>query len=244
MTEVKDEIIDSAKNDETVEKTTDTEADKKAEVEKNKADEKTIPNYRPIDDKTPKNETVPLKKYLDLKNEIKELRQSGDKSSSNLTLKELEDLAEEHNVDKTFVQKIANIIKNETLKEADKKIAPILEKERIRESEKAFDKDFKRSILEKYPELKEKRDAFKKIAFSPQFLHLKTLDDIRKEFFDGYKFKGEVKKDTVEGGSQGGNKGSETVDFTTLHKNPELHAKVLADPKLRTEYYKWKDTQV
>lgn len=234
MTEVKDGNIDPAKKDEAVETTTKPE-----KVEENKAEEKVISDYRPKDEKIP--DTVPLKKYLDLKKDIKELKeQLGKQSSSNLTLKELEDLADENNLDKGVLKKIADIIKNETLKEADKKIAPILEKERMRESEKAFEKDFKKTILEKYPELKEKKDAFKRIAFSPQFLHLKTLEDIRKEFFDGYKPK--EKKDAVEAGSKGQSKATETIDFANM--TDEQHSKVLADPSTRAEYYKWRETQV
>jgi len=240
--EVKDDNIESVINDETVEPTTDTEPEKVEEQKNTEPEKQDIPDYRPKDDKTSKEDTVSLKKYLDLKKDFKDLKTSlENKSSDNsLTLKELETLAEENNLDAPILKKIADIIKTETLREAEKKIAPILEKERVRESEKAFDKDFKANILSKHPELKEKRDAFKRIAFSPQFLHLKTLDDIRKEFFAGYK-PSQV-KDTVEGGSKGQSKISETIDFSRM--TDEQHSKVLADPVKRAEYYKWRETQV
>ncbi|MDQ5987380.1 MAG: hypothetical protein CSYNP_03120 [Syntrophus sp. SKADARSKE-3] len=247
MTEVKDDIIESAKKDETVEKTTDTETDKKVEEEKNKDDKKEVPDYRPKADEKQKGfkeaGTVPLKKYLDVKNRLKELKEVS-KTSNNLSNADIESLAKEHNLDADVLKAIAAIIKKETIAEAEKKITPLLEKARREESEKAFEKDFKQNILSKYPELKSKKEHFKRIAFSPDFLHLKTLEDIRKEYFDGYKpsddgGKKDDKKDTVEGGSKGGAKGSETIDFANM--TDEQHSKVLADPKLKAEYYKWKD---
>lgn len=232
--EAKDENLDSAKKQEAEEKTPDPEKDKetKAEEGKNKVEE---PDYRP---KPKSDETVPLKKYLDLKNDVKTLRKEIERLSDdkpNLSKEDLDKLADEYNLDKNGVKKLVSVIKNETLKEAEKKIAPILAERQKEQSEKNFEKVFKEKTLKKYPHLADQKEKFKRMVMSPDFMDM-TEEQIINDYFPATK-----KDDSPETGSKGGAKGDEVVDFSKM--TTEQHQRVLKDPVLREKYYKWQDSQ-
>lgn len=240
----KDELIDSVKTDApAVEDKTTVEPEKKE-----------LPDYRKDlksgedknKDKT--DEHVPLKKYLKLKDAYKELKgKYSQKELNNLTTDDLSELANELGVDQKALAKLVKTIRVGSSSEAEEKIKALNAKldkmEMMGKSNKAFDEDFKKSIVSKYPDLKGKKDLFRKIAFSPDFLHLKTLEDIRKEFFPHAK-KAEskdIKKEELEKGSEGGKKGGKEIDFAKM--DDETHMEVLKDPKLRKKYYEWADSQ-
>ena len=227
---IKDENLNSENKEEKADKTANPEKDEKNDKPKEGNQNN---DYRP---KT-NSDTVPLSKYTKVKQRIKELKAQLEEKS-NLSNEDLKALAKEHNLDEEGLKKIATIIKKETLKEAEKKIAPILSKQQQVENEKRFEEDFERTIAKKYPELVGKKGQFKRIAFSPDFIHLKTLEDIRKEFYPDSKA---TKDDSPESGSNGGNKETETIDFSKMTE--EQHAKVLDDPKLKAKYYDWQDKQ-
>lgn len=197
------------------------------------------------DEDLTKNKTVPLKKYLKVKAKLKNA--VGSDGSSDLTNKTLEEFAEESGLEIKVVKQLRDIIvtqaRSEATKVADERVRPIVVEKMTRRNEELFEKDFAAKISSKYPELEAKKEAIKKIAFSRDFLHLKTLDDIRNEFFPNAKaVEKAVKKDSVEAGSVGGNKESETIDFASLQDNPELYKKVIANPQLRKKYYAWQDS--
>lgn len=231
---IKDENLNSEANAEIKKETADITADPEKDKENdNPEDDNKSLDYRPKE----KSDTVPLSKYTKVKQKIKELKkQLADKS--NLSNKDLESLAQEHNLDPAALKRIASIIEKNALKEADKKIAPILSKQKQAENEKHFEEDFERNIAKKYPELAGKKAQFKRIAFSPDFIHLKTLEDIRKEFYPDTKVS---KTDSPEGGSSAAPKETETIDFSKMTE--EQHRRVLDDPKLRAKYYDWQDKQ-
>ena len=151
------------------------------------------------------------------------------------------------------MKRLASIIVTKANKEAAKeaervtneRVKPLIIEKASRANTSAFEADFKKNIASKYPELADKVDTFKKIAFSKDFLHLKNLEAIKSEFFPLAKTKEkEVKTDVVEPGSKGGDKNSEVVDFATLKDNSDLYAKVMANPKARAKYYAWQDANV
>lgn len=191
-------------------------------------------------------EHVPLSVYLQLKNDFKELKKSLE--SDTLTQKELDELAEESGLDAKVLQKIiatAKIqAKQEALKEVDAKVKPIVSQKISSDNDRFFSDDFEQTIAKKYPELADKKDNFKRIAFSKDFMHLKTLEDIRKEFYPNAKSTKEaaVKTEAPEGGSKGTEgKELESIDFGKMDE--ATHKKVLADPKLKAKYYAWQDKQ-
>jgi len=225
----------------------------KKEPEKKEPDK--TPNYRP--QKDDKGESVPLKKYLgvktknkDLEDRVKELEgqiKLANSSSNSFKEEDLEEIAEENGLTVAAVKKLADKIVGKTKAEAmaevqkviEKTLYPLLAKSRQDENEKNFETDFKNRIVKKYPHLKDHKDRFKRLVMSPDFVEM-SEDQIVSEYFPAPK--GE-KKDTVEGGSTGNLKGTETIDFKTLNQNPELYSKVMANPKLKAKYFEWQDQQ-
>ena len=255
----KDEIIDSeTKNDDLEDDETSNEDDENESPKSNSKEGDTstqdeddtdegdqdLPDYRKVDDvkKETEPETVPLKKYLQVKKELKELKTSS--QSNSLSNADLKEFAEEAGLDLAVVQKMAAIIakqaKDEVTHEVEEKVKPLLNEKIQTENNKLFEKDFQEKIVSKYPELAEKIETFRKVAFSKDFLHLRTLDDIRKEFFPSVSKKADA--DSIEGGSVGGDNLPEKIDFNKVESDDELHRKVLADPKLRKQYYAFKDS--
>lgn len=238
-----EEVIDSETNDHEGDEETPEEDNPSEETpEENddsskEEDQIDLAQYRQQDAPEKKGaDTVPLSKFLELKNELKELK----RSSNSVSSESLESFAEDAGLDIDVVRRMATVIasqaKEEALAEVDSKVRPVLREKQAADNDALFTKDFEKNIVSRYPELADKKEAFKAIAFSKDFLHLKTLEDIRKEFFSSAK---QVKKETFERGSIGADNLPEDVDFAKM--DDETHAKVLADPKLRKEYYAWQD---
>lgn len=186
---------------------------------------------------------VPLSVFLEMKKEYKALK--AEKASSPLTNQTLAEIAEAAGIDqeatKKLVSVIAEAVKAETLAEVDSRVKPIVAQKMSSDSDRFFEEDFDKTIAKKYPELVDKKEHFKKIAFSKDFLHLKTLEDIRKEFFPTAA--SAAKEEAPAGGSQGAaNKGGEEIDFSKVDSDQNLHKKVVSDSKLRAKYYAWKDS--
>jgi hypothetical protein len=235
MAEAKDENLDSEINQEPEEKTPEPKEVEKKEVKEDKQDE---PDYRP---KPKSDEVVPLKKYLDLKTDVKNLKKEIERLSddkSNLSNKDLESLADEYNLDKDYVKKFASVIEKKTAKEAEKKLAPLLAERQKEQNEKNFDKVFNEKTLKKYPHLADFKEKYKRMVMSPDFVDM-TEDQIISDYFPVPSKP--TKDDSPENGSQGGSKGDEVIDFSKMSE--EQHAKVLDNPKLRAKYFDWQDKQ-
>jgi hypothetical protein len=220
-------------------------SDKKDDQE----DEEDLSNkYRPSDEKKDKKpETVPLKKYLDLKAKFKAAQEEGD--NLDLSNESLEEFAEEAGLKLPVVKKLAKLIvaqaTAEATRAADERVKPLVQERISKESELFFDQDFEKNIATNYPDLAAKKEAFKKIAFSKDFIHLKSLEEIRTEFYpDSNPVSKEAKKDFPEPGSKGGNKDVERINFASLKENPAQYAKVMKDSEARAKYYEWQDSQV
>ena len=211
--------------------------------------EEELSGYRPSTDKKVKvdGETVPLKKYLDVKAKLAEVRKAND--DSGLSKQTLDEFAEEAGLKPEVARKYAKIIiaeaTAEAIKAAEERVAPIVLEKTSRENLDAFEQDFINKIATKYPELAAKKETFKKVAFSKDFLHLKSLEAIKNEFFPDVKAvsKEAAKKEELEGGSKGGNKEVEHIEFSTLKESPDNYKKVMDDPKLRKKYFDWQDSQ-
>jgi len=250
ITEDDDSVDESGKTDQPGESKPETIA--KAEEEKLETTHVvTDTSYRPSTDSTKQQKktletgTVPLAVFLELKNDFKELKKN--LVDDALTNKELEDFAESSGIDVAkaaqFVEMIKKSAKEEILQEVDARVNPIVSEKITSDNETLFNADFERTIVSKYPELSGMKEKFKAIAFSKDFIHLQTLEDIRKEFFSTVQSQGvdTTKKETTEGGSTGASdKAGEEINFE--HPTDAQHAKILADPILREKYYDWQDS--
>lgn len=245
----KNDVTDTdktGKEKETPEKTKEDDFQRKIESEENKNKEKKS------------SDVVPLKKYLDkklkikdLEKEISELKSKPQSGNNQFNTKDLDELAEEFGANPAALKKLAAILTPKQNADLEKKIEQLeesnrtlLAKDQRQEQEKLFDKHFKEKIASKYPELKEKKSLFKQVWFSPTFPELKTLEDVRKEFFPHIKAvetKSGVKKESLEPGSGGTNKGVKTIDFSKM--TDEQHMEVLKNPELKAKYYAWIDSK-
>lgn len=249
---IDEELKDSGKTTEgeedlTPEDEIDLTADGNAEEEDDKDDPKPK-SYRPSEGEKVKKEdkeTVPLKKYLEVKKDLKKLLSE---KESPLNKQTLEEFAEEAGMSLEKVNAFAQIILTQATsaasKVADERIAPIIQEKISRTNQELFDADFEKSIATKYPELASKKEAFQKIAFSKDFLHLKSLEEIKNEFYPDVKPTATkvVKKATPEKGSIGGGKETERIQFKDLRNNPVQYEKVMKDPIARQKYFDWQDS--
>lgn len=246
------------------EKNDSTDEDKSGENKnkEEKKEEKQDDFQRKIQTEEPKkketSDVVPLKKYLDkklkikdLEREIADLKNKHQSGNNSFNSKDLDDLAEEFGANPEALKKLAAVLTPKQNADLEAKVAKLeetnkllLAKDQRRDQEKLFDKHFKEKIVKNYPELKDKKSLFKQVWFSPTFPDLKTLDDIRKEFFPHIKEvekQGGVKKESLEPGSGGTTKGAKVIDFAKM--TDEQHIEVLKDPELKAKYYEWLDSK-
>lgn len=233
-----EETKEESEQDKSEEKSEETNEGKEEEAETESEKEEEA-DYRPKPEKS--DDVVPIKKYVKIKKELQALKKERESDGEDLTTEDLDSLAEEYNLEPKALKKLATTISSMTLKQAQKLIAPIQAKAMESENEKAFNTDFEKSIVSKYPHLASKKEQFKKIAFSPDFVHLKNLEAIRKEFFAEIEAPKKKINDNLEGGSKGVSKGDEEIDFANM--TDEQHARVLKNPTLRAKYYKFQDEQ-
>ena len=192
--------------------------------------EEVVEKYTP----TQKPKTVPIEVFLELKKELKDLKK--DQTHLNLDDSSLEDLAEEFDVDKTFVNKLANAIKNSTVKEFEEQNQKLIRENQVTKDK--ADRELKfQSLLEKTldiaPQFKDmvNESAIKQLAYLPENSK-KTLSQILEEVY-GNSVQG---KRTIESSQPSGNREPEVVDFTKAG-DPAVYAVIKANPELKKQYF-------
>lgn len=180
-----------------------------------------------------KPKTVPIEVFLELKKELKELKNKSvstiDEDSS------IEEIAEEFDVNVEFVNKLANAIKTSTVKDFEKKNEALLKQERAKaeqeKREKKFDELYAKS-LEINPHLKDiaNKEIIKQLALNPNNAK-KTCSQLLEEVY-GHTVQG---KRTIETSQPNSSEKTESVDFTKAG-DPAVYAKIKADPELRKQY--------
>lgn len=181
-----------------------------------------------------KPKTVPIDVFLDLKKELKELKNA--KNESVTSDSSIDSLTSEFpDVDPTFIKKLANAVKNSTVQDFEEKYSlKISELENVskRESQnKKFD-DLYNKTIEAMPYFKDvaNKDIIKQLALNPDNAK-KTFPQLMEEVYGG-SVQG---KRTMETAQPNGGRADETVDFAQAG-NPAVYARIKADPKLRKQY--------
>lgn len=225
------------------EKTDEKPAEKTGEVpkeEKKEEPEKTIEEMKGDEKPTAPN-MVPESAFLGEKKarkaaekELKALRElvegGGSKSEISASIAEL---AEEHDIDKNFLQKFASAIKAETEKELDEKYSSRFEsKEKQEKFDDIFGKAYQKA-LERAPDFKDIANAnvIKSLSVLPENAK-KTLTQLLEETY-GNAISG---KRTIETTNPGGGKEPEPLNFDKARRDPKYFDEVMADPKLKAEY--------
>lgn len=143
------------------------------------------------------------------------------------------EIADEHNIDPEFLQKLATSIKAEAEKDIDAKYAAKFEgKERENKFETAFKSQYE-IAMERAPEFKAiaNPEVIKALAILPQNAK-KTLSEILEETY-GNAITG---KRTIETTSPGGGKEPEPLDIRRAEKDIEYFKEVMSDPKKKAQY--------
>lgn len=186
------------------------------------------------------------KRAAEAEAKAKQLEQDlADKSNSQgeISDADLEKLADEHDVPVELVKGLQSSIVSQASKAAEKLVSDKLsETEKEREKERIlnqFQKDFDK-VSEEFEgkEISEKAVRMHYLtekAKNPDHSVSDSVEEIYGSFKSG--------KSSAENEAQGADPAGEKIDFTELSKDPEKLEKVLKDPKARSKYYDWRDSQ-
>lgn len=240
MPEEKKDIATTEESKEETKATTETTVETKTEQ---KPDEKQTA-ATVMETVTPakkEKETVGLDKFLELKNQNKEMRQSikaleakidGDTTKVEISA-ELEAIAEEFpDVDPKFLAMIGKAVEKKAASIAEATLRPIADKDKKEKQDTAFRKHFD-SVIEDMPEFKGivNESVIKQMALDPQNAD-KTFPELIEEAY-GAAVPG---KRTIETTKPGGGKEPAPLDVDRARKDPTYFAEVMASPKLKSEY--------
>jgi len=146
---------------------------------------------------------------------------------------DIAEIADEHNIDPVFLQKLAASIKAQTEKDLDDKLSSKLSaKEKSENFDTAFNKAYQ-VAMERAPEFKNlaNSDVIKTLSMQPQNSK-KTISQLLEETY-GNALSG---KRTIETTKPGGGKDPEPLDFARASKDIEYFKEVMADPKKKAQY--------
>lgn len=188
--------------------------------------------------------TVPEAAFLELKKANKALAkdmkalqasiESGDSKED--VSADIESLAEEHNIDKSFLKKFAKAIRQEAEKDVEDKVSsrlkPLEAKDRADKIEKVFGEHFDAAMAE-MPEFKGKvnRNVIKTLSLDPANEN-KTFSQLIEETY-GNAIGG---KRTLEQTTPRGGKATDKVDINRAAKDRSYLTEVLSDPDTKKEY--------
>lgn len=194
-----------------------------------------------------KPETVPLSVFLALKDDVKELKKelkdakTSDKSSA--TLEGFEEIAEKYpDVDKNFIKDMLGIVTSKAQKEIDEKYQPIIKDAEAKKAKEAFDTAFDKvydKALKDNPDLPAniKKEMVKNLALTPAYRNT-PVADILNELYGGVDTGKPSSEDEIRAA---GDADEEVIDFEKI--TDAQKDKVLSNPKLRKEYFKFLDTK-
>lgn len=193
-------------------------------------------------------DTVPLAKYLDMKNKLQSKLDEKDQliMESTPNNKEIASLAEKYDVDAEFMSEFAKIMKAEALKEAQEKYDPILKKQAeekaLSEKEKLFNQVFDK-VSESYSEYAGiiNKDIIREMALNGKNADKSVRQLIESVYGGVIKSKEEAPASSFEQ-SRPSTKKSKDIDFSNLSDSD--HDLIASDPKVREEYGKWLESNL
>lgn len=222
------------------EKKAKEETEAKAKVESKEKEAKVGEIFKPKEPSKEEARMVPeavlleyKKDNKELKKDIKDLRELIESGASRKEVSEdLEKIAEEHNVDIGFLNKLAKSIRSSVEVEITSKMKPIQDRENSEKINQIFKEHFGKT-LEAMPEYKGivKEEVIKALSLSPENAN-KTFAQIIEETY-GHLIAG---KKTME--TQKGRSGGEIteIDFGRAKSDTEYFKEIMADPDLKKKY--------
>lgn len=185
-----------------------------------------------------RDDRVPLKKFLDLKNQNKELKSQLDDLTSRAqemttaqVADDLQSLASEHNIDPAFLSKLASAIKKQAEKDLDEKLRPFAEKERRARIDAAFQKTFK-DVMSDMPEYADivNPDVIKALSLNPANRNKTFRQIIEETYSNALGGKRTIESTTVQPKTAG------PLDYDRAKSDTAYFKEVMADPKLKAAY--------
>lgn len=175
-----------------------------------------------------------IQRKKELEKEVQELREklaSGTTTDTQVT-SDLKALAEEHNIDPTFLDKLAKTIKAQAESDIEEKLRPLTEREAREARDKAFNEHFSKT-LEAMPEFKDVVNAsvIKQMAMNPENAE-KTFSQLIEEAY-GSSIQG---KRTIETNTPRGGGKHEGLDIERAQKDTKYYKEVMANPVLKAQY--------
>jgi hypothetical protein len=172
----------------------------------------------------------------ELKRDLKELKTLIESGASKKEVStDLKAIAEEHNVDLDFLEKLTLALEARADEKVSSKLKPLEEKERLSKINEVFEASYAKAI-EKMPEYKDiaSKEVIKSLSLDPANQN-KTWTQIIEGAY-GHLIQG---KKTFESSAPSGLKGDDQeVDFDKARKDPNYFTEVMANPTLKEKYNK------
>lgn len=187
----------------------------------------------------PKQDTVSLNKYMKEKKARQELEAQVAELTANSTNRtqrqistDLKELAQEHNVDVDFLEKLSETIEARQEAKTEAKLQPIREKERQEKIEIAFGTAYDRTMAQ-MPEYANvvNRSVIKTLSLDPANAN-KTFAQIIEDTY-GNAIGG---KRTIETATHRGGNTSGELDYKRATQDVAYFKEVMADPSLKAKY--------
>jgi hypothetical protein len=180
---------------------------------------------------------IETKKALkEAKDKIKDMEDAG--ATKKEISQSIKDIADEHNVDPEFLEKIVKVAKKEAKDEMEaevsSKMKPLEEKEQKASRDKIFAENYDKTI-EALPEYKDlaQKEVIKALALNPDNKD-KTFAQIF-EMAYGHLVKG---KKGLDSSKPKGGQDPSGIDYDKAGTDAEYYREIMADPKLKAEYNK------
>ena len=182
-----------------------------------------------------KSEVKRLKKDLKKATEVDEDDESEDDESEDDDV-DIDTLAEENNVDKTFLKKFSKTIAKSTEKNLEKLVAAKIKPFEDIEKGRTFDAQFKKAFSEAMAEMPQ----YEKVVNEKVIKSLSQLPENRDKTFQqlldetyGNAVPG---KRSLETQKPGGGRAPESVDIAKASRDPKYFDEIMKDPQLKKEY--------
>lgn len=229
-------MADEAKDTQGEETKTPTEGTVEAELSKETKETKDTVEKNP--------DTVPLSVFLDLKQDVKELRkalkEANDSKKDSIQVEGLEDLETKYpDVDKNFLRDILGLSTKQVEAKFEEKFTPIIKEADAKRQQEAFDKAFDRvfdKALKDNPDLPETvdKEAIKALALTPAYKNTPVADILTKIYGNS--------KGTSSSENDMRTAGDKTDDIVSFENLSEAQRQaVMADDKSRAKYFAWLD---
>jgi hypothetical protein len=220
---------------------TTPEVEEKTPTEPTEQKEQTIGEVLETKPEEPKEKpTIGLDKFLEIKKENKQLAKAlkdlEAKLDTGATSEEisddLNDLAEEFDVDKKFLSKLEKKIESRLESKFESKLKPLTEEKTIKRIDEAFKTHFTKA-LEEMPEYTNivNPDVIKQLSLNPANSK-KTFQQLIEETY-GNALGG---KRTIETSQPRGGKEPTEIDFERARKDTAYFNEVMSNPTLKAKY--------